>query len=157
MSYDLQFFYVWQNLDKLGQGLVVSLELTGLANLIGLTLGFGVALLLRAKSALLRAPAAAMVEVFSETSVESMMVPLRRMVHYGQAVCAPCSRLGSGPVGHLECPAGPPCEHPAIEPGNHRHSPPLAASLAGNGTTLPAGIRSRDSTARRLLASVECR
>ena len=59
MSYDLQFFYVWQNLDKLGQGLVVSLELTGLANLIGLTLGFGVALLLRAKSALLCAPAAA--------------------------------------------------------------------------------------------------
>ncbi|MPL96980.1 amino acid ABC transporter membrane protein 1 (PAAT family) [Rhodobacter sp. 140A] len=69
MSYDLQFFYVWQNLDKLGQGLVVSLELTGLANLIGLTLGFGVALLLGAKSALLRAPAAAMVEVFRCTPV----------------------------------------------------------------------------------------
>ena len=69
MSYDLQFFYVWQNLDKLGQGLLVSLELTGLANLIGLTAGFAIALMLRARMPVLRLPATALVELFRCTPV----------------------------------------------------------------------------------------
>ncbi len=69
MNYDLQFFYVWQNLDKLGQGLLISLELTVLANLIGLSLGFVIALMLRARTVALRAPASALVEVFRCTPV----------------------------------------------------------------------------------------
>ncbi|MDD8021968.1 MAG: amino acid ABC transporter permease [Paracoccaceae bacterium] len=69
MTYDLQFFYVWQNLDKLGRGVLVSLELTGLANLIGLTAGFAIALMLRARTPVLRVPATALVELFRCTPV----------------------------------------------------------------------------------------
>lgn len=69
MHYDLQFFYVWKSLDKLWDGLLVSLQLTLMANAIGLTLDFVIALMLGAKSPLLKAPAAAVVEVFRCTPV----------------------------------------------------------------------------------------
>lgn len=69
MGYELQFFYVWQNIGKLWDGLLVSLELTGAANLIGLTFGFGIALMLRSRTPLLSVPATALVEIFRCTPV----------------------------------------------------------------------------------------
>jgi polar amino acid transport system permease protein len=69
MNYDLQFFYVWKSLDKLWDGLLVSLQLTVMANVIGLTFGFAIALMLVAKNPLLKAPATALVEVFRCTPV----------------------------------------------------------------------------------------
>jgi polar amino acid transport system permease protein len=69
MHYDLQFFYVWQNFDKLLRGLWISVELTVAANLIGLSLGFVVALLLRAGHVAVRGPFALFVEMFRCTPV----------------------------------------------------------------------------------------
>jgi ABC-type amino acid transport system permease subunit len=45
MDYRLNFFFVWRNFDTLLAGLRVSLEITGLAIVIGLFGGFVVALM----------------------------------------------------------------------------------------------------------------
>jgi polar amino acid transport system permease protein len=64
MNYDFSFFYVWKRIDTLLEGLVVSLELTFFAILIGLVLGFIIALMRLNRSALLSAPASAFIEFF---------------------------------------------------------------------------------------------
>ena len=57
MDYHLNFFFVLRDFDKFLAGLAVTLKLTVLANAIGLTLGFGVALLLLSPLRLVRWPA----------------------------------------------------------------------------------------------------
>lgn len=64
MDYTFDFFSVTRNMGPLADGLVVSLELTLAANLMGLTLGFGLALLLMSPVAVIRIPAMAFVEFF---------------------------------------------------------------------------------------------
>jgi polar amino acid transport system permease protein len=64
MYYSLNFFFVLRDFDKLLAGLVVTLKLTILANAIGLTAGFGVALLVMSPLRAIRWPATAFVEFF---------------------------------------------------------------------------------------------
>jgi polar amino acid transport system permease protein len=64
MDYHLNFFFVLRDLDKLLAGLVVTLKLTVLANAMGLSLGFGVALLLMSPLRVVRWTATAFVEFF---------------------------------------------------------------------------------------------
>ncbi len=64
MNYTFDFQAVMQNLPKLLDGLVVTLELTLVANAIGLTLGFVVALLSMSRLAVIRVPTMLFVEFF---------------------------------------------------------------------------------------------
>ena len=64
MSYHLNFFFVLRDLDKFLDGLVVTLKLTVLANAIGLSAGFGVALLVMSPVRIVHWPAMAFVEFF---------------------------------------------------------------------------------------------
>jgi polar amino acid transport system permease protein len=64
MNYHLNFFFVFHDFDKLLDGLVVTLELTVLANAIGLPCGFGVALLMMSPVRIVRWIATAFVEFF---------------------------------------------------------------------------------------------
>jgi polar amino acid transport system permease protein len=64
MNYTFDFYSVTQNLRPLLDGLVVTLELTLVANAIGLTLGFVVALLSMSRLAAIRVPAMLFVEFF---------------------------------------------------------------------------------------------
>jgi polar amino acid transport system permease protein len=64
MDYHLNFFFVLRDFDKLLDGLVVTLKLTVLANAIGLSFGFGVALLLMSPVRVVRWTATAFVEFF---------------------------------------------------------------------------------------------
>ncbi len=64
MSYELNFFFVWRNLEMLLEGLALSLQLTGLSIAIGLTAGFVVALLRMSPLRLLSIPATAFIEFF---------------------------------------------------------------------------------------------
>src|SRR5258708_20262862 len=64
MDYHLNFFFVLRDLHKLLDGLVVTLKLTVLANAMGLSLGFGVALLLMSPVRVARWTATAFVEFF---------------------------------------------------------------------------------------------
>lgn len=64
MDYHLNFFYALHDFDKLLDGLVVTLRLTVLANAMGLSLGFGVALLMMSPVRILRWTATAFVEFF---------------------------------------------------------------------------------------------
>lgn len=64
MNYDFSFFYVWQRIDTLLEGLLVSLQLTALAIIIGLVLGFIIALMRMSRSRLLSFPASAFIEFF---------------------------------------------------------------------------------------------
>jgi polar amino acid transport system permease protein len=64
MDYHLNFFFVLRDFDKLLAGLVVTLKLTVLANAMGLSLGFGVALLLMSPLRVVRWTATAFVEFF---------------------------------------------------------------------------------------------
>jgi polar amino acid transport system permease protein len=64
MNYHLNFFFVLHNFDMLLAGLVVTLKLTIMANAIGLTFGFVVALLVMSPIRLIRWPATAFVEFF---------------------------------------------------------------------------------------------
>ncbi|HXP73491.1 MAG TPA: amino acid ABC transporter permease [Stellaceae bacterium] len=64
MDYHLNFFFVLRDFDKLLDGLVVTLKLTVLANAMGLSLGFGVALLLGSPVRVVRWTATAFVEFF---------------------------------------------------------------------------------------------
>ena len=64
MSYELNFFYVWRNIGTLMEGLVVSLQLTALAILIGLILGFVIALMRLSRYRTLSIPAISFIEFF---------------------------------------------------------------------------------------------
>jgi polar amino acid transport system permease protein len=64
MDYTFDFGSVLGGLDLLWRGLVVTIELTLAANLIGLTFGFVLALLLMSRIAVIRLPATLFVEFF---------------------------------------------------------------------------------------------
>jgi polar amino acid transport system permease protein len=64
MNYTTNFFFVMRDFDKLLDGLVVTLKLTLLANVMGLSLGFLVALLLTSRVGIIRWMATAFVEFF---------------------------------------------------------------------------------------------
>ena len=64
MNYHLNFFFVLRDFDMLLTGLVVTLKLTVLANAIGLSAGFFVALLVMSPVRMVRWPATAFVEFF---------------------------------------------------------------------------------------------
>ena len=64
MNYQLNFFFVLRDFDMLLAGLVVTLKLTVLANAIGLSAGFFVALLVMSPVRIVRWPATAFVEFF---------------------------------------------------------------------------------------------
>lgn len=64
MAYELNFFFVWRNLDTLLEGLMLSLELTGLSIIIGLSAGFLLALLRMSPLRILSLPAVAFIELF---------------------------------------------------------------------------------------------
>jgi polar amino acid transport system permease protein len=64
MDYHLNFFFVLRDFDKFLDGLIVTLKLTVLANAMGLSLGFGVALLLMSPVRIVRWIATAFVEFF---------------------------------------------------------------------------------------------
>ena len=64
MNYTFDFQVVARNLEPLLNGLIVTLELTAAANLIGLTLGFVVALLVMSRWAAVRVPTMLFVEFF---------------------------------------------------------------------------------------------
>ncbi|MBZ9705614.1 amino acid ABC transporter permease [Mesorhizobium sp. B2-1-8] len=64
MNYSFDLQAVTRNLPPLFDGLVVTLQLTIAANLIGLTLGFVVALLIMSRWAVIRLPATLFVEFF---------------------------------------------------------------------------------------------
>src|SRR3981081_695260 len=64
MDYHLNFFFVLRDFDRLLDGLIVTLKLTVLANAMGLSFGFGVALLLMSPLRVVRWIATAFVEFF---------------------------------------------------------------------------------------------
>lgn len=64
MNYSFDFGSVTNNLGPLIRGLIVTLELTVTANLMGLTLGFGLALLIMSRWSVIRLPAMLFVEFF---------------------------------------------------------------------------------------------
>lgn len=64
MDYTLDIGAVTRNLGPLFEGLMVTLQLTLAANLIGITAGFGLALLVMSRFAALRLPATLFVEFF---------------------------------------------------------------------------------------------
>lgn len=64
MAYEYDFATVFREIDPLIDGLIVSLQLTAAANLIGITIGFVVALMVLSKKAFVRTPAMLFVEFF---------------------------------------------------------------------------------------------
>lgn len=64
MDYTLDIGAVTRNLGPLFEGLVVTLQLTVAANIIGITAGFGLALLVLSRFAALRLPAMLFIEFF---------------------------------------------------------------------------------------------
>lgn len=64
MAYSFDFHSLTLSTDKLAEGLLTTLQLTVAANAVGLVLGFGVALLVLSRHAILRVPATAFVEFF---------------------------------------------------------------------------------------------
>jgi polar amino acid transport system permease protein len=64
MNYSTNFFFVMKDFNKLLDGLLVTLKLTVLSNLMGLSLGFAVALLLMSRLGIVRWIATAFVEFF---------------------------------------------------------------------------------------------
>lgn len=69
MNYDFQFHYIQQALPKLLEGLKLTVELTVAANIMGLTLGFAIALLVLSRNWLVRAPFELLIEIFRCTPV----------------------------------------------------------------------------------------
>jgi polar amino acid transport system permease protein len=69
MDYEFQFHYIVQAWPILMDGLKTTVQLTVIANIIALTLGFVVALLLLSKYWLVRAPFALLIEFFRCTPV----------------------------------------------------------------------------------------
>lgn len=64
MDYALDFGAVTRNLGPLFEGLWITVQLTVVANIIGITAGFGLALLVLSRFAVLRLPAMLFVEFF---------------------------------------------------------------------------------------------
>lgn len=64
MNYHVDLFYILNGLGPLLQGLLVTIELTVAANLIGLTLGFVLALLVMSRIAAIRWPVTLFIEFF---------------------------------------------------------------------------------------------
>ncbi|WP_150743600.1 ABC transporter permease subunit, partial [Pseudomonas fluorescens] len=64
MNYQFDLFFIANGLWPLLKGLVVTLELTIAANLIGLTLGFVIALLVMSPNPILRWPFTLFIEFF---------------------------------------------------------------------------------------------
>ncbi|MGI6245680.1 MAG: amino acid ABC transporter permease [Pseudochelatococcus sp.] len=69
MNYQFQFHYVQQAWPQLLEGLQVTVQLTAIANVIALTLGFGIALLVLSKYRLVRVPFMLLIEFFRCTPV----------------------------------------------------------------------------------------
>ncbi|WJM97338.1 amino acid ABC transporter permease [Pseudomonas defluvii] len=69
MDYSFSFFHVTQNLDKLVDGLWITLQLTVAANLVGLTFGFVLSLLALSRFRAIRWPAQLYIEFFRCTPV----------------------------------------------------------------------------------------
>lgn len=64
MNYEFNWFYVWRAWPELMEGLLVTLKLTMWANIIGLTLGFVVAIGMMSRIKLITWPLTAYVEFF---------------------------------------------------------------------------------------------
>ncbi|TPE49467.1 amino acid ABC transporter permease [Maribrevibacterium harenarium] len=64
MSYDIDFFYALRGIDQLLEGLKITLTLSAVSIIIGVTLGFVVCLLLMSRSRLLSFPAMTFIEIF---------------------------------------------------------------------------------------------
>ncbi len=64
MTYRFDFASVFRNLGPLWDGLIVTIQLTIAANVIGLTLGFALALLVMSRSAMIRLPVMLFIEFF---------------------------------------------------------------------------------------------
>ena len=64
MNYSFDFASVFRNFGPLWDGLLVTIELTIAANAIGLTLGFGLALLVMSRWAVIRLPVTLFIEFF---------------------------------------------------------------------------------------------
>lgn len=64
MNYSFDFASVFRNFGPLWDGLLVTVELTIAANAIGLTLGFGLALLVMSRFAVIRLPVTLFIEFF---------------------------------------------------------------------------------------------
>ncbi|EYR84615.1 MULTISPECIES: amino acid ABC transporter permease [unclassified Shinella] len=64
MTYSFDFASVFRNLGPLWDGLIVTIQLTIAANVIGLTLGFALALLVMSRWAMIRLPVMLFIEFF---------------------------------------------------------------------------------------------
>lgn len=64
MEYRFDFFSVFRDMDPLVNGLIISLQLTAAANIIGLTFGFALALMVLSKWAIVRFPSMLFIEFF---------------------------------------------------------------------------------------------
>lgn len=64
MDYDFSFFYIQRGFPALIDGLMVTLKLTAVANAIGLTLGFVIALCAMSRSVIVRWPIVLFIEIF---------------------------------------------------------------------------------------------
>ena len=64
MDYEFDFFYVWKGLPILGEGLLITLELTLWATIMGTSLGFLVALGALSKTRIITVPTTIFVEFF---------------------------------------------------------------------------------------------
>ena len=64
MDYRFDFFSVFREMDPLVNGLIISLQLTAAANIIGLTFGFALALMVLSKWAIVRFPSMLFIEFF---------------------------------------------------------------------------------------------
>ena len=64
MSYDIDFFYTLKGIDTLMEGLLVTLQLSLISIVIGVSLGFVVALMVMSPSKLLSWPATSFIEIF---------------------------------------------------------------------------------------------
>lgn len=69
MQYEFQFHYVRQAWPQLMEGLLLTVQLTLAANVLALTLGFGIALLVMSKYRLVRIPFMLLIEIFRCTPV----------------------------------------------------------------------------------------
>lgn len=74
MNYNLDFFYIWKGLPLLLDGLLVTLQLTISATVIGTIAGFFVALAVLSKLRILTIPAIAFIEFFRCTPVILQLV-----------------------------------------------------------------------------------
>ena len=78
MTYSFDFASVFRNLGPLWDGLIVTIQLTIAANVIGLTLGFALALLVMSRWAMIRLPVMLFIEFFRCTPAIIQIVCVRR-------------------------------------------------------------------------------